>query len=103
MIVHKQILGCGDRMEINIDYDDAKDSINLQKHGISLALAGLFEWDTAHVEEDTRRAYGEARFKATGYIGPRLHVLIFCPRDGLTRIISLRKANPREERRYAKT
>jgi len=53
------------------------------------------------VEADVRFDYPEPRFKATGYIGLRLYVVIFCVRDDAKRIISLRKANPREEKRYA--
>jgi len=88
---------------MQIEYDPGKDAINRCKHGVSLALADIFEWDSAKIEEDQRFDYGERRFKATGYIGSRLHVMIFCPRDTLARIISLRKANKREEKTYART
>jgi len=88
---------------MRIEYDPGKDAINRRKHGMSLALANRFEWDSAKIEEDQRFDYGERRFKATGYIGLRLYVMIFCPRDTLTRIISLRKANKREEKTYART
>jgi len=88
---------------MRIEYDPGKDAINRRKHGMSLALADRFEWDSAKIEEDQRFDYGERRFKATGYIGLRLYVMIFCPRDTLTRIISLRKANKREEKTYART
>jgi len=84
-----------------IDFDPGKDAANRRKHGVSLALADVFEWDSAKIEEDQRFDYGERRFKATGYIGSRLHVMIFCPRGPLTRIISLRKANKREYNDYA--
>ncbi len=55
------------------------------------------------VRVDDRRRYGETRFEATGYIDLRLYVMIFCLRDTVVRIISLRKANPRKVKRYAKT
>lgn len=84
------------------EFDPGKDESNLDKHGLSLADADGFEWDTAVVLEDTRRAYSEPRFQAMGYIGLRLHVMVFCLRADAVRIISLRKANKREERRYAK-
>jgi len=90
-------------MEPDIEYDAAKDTLNQRKHGVSLALAECFEWDTAQIEEDTRFDYEEQRFKATGYIGQRLYVMIFCPRGDLTRVISLRRAEPKEYRRYAET
>jgi len=88
-------------MDFDIEYDHAKDAINREKHGIALADVVLFEWETANIEEDTRHDYGERRFEATGYIGHRLHVLVFCFRGAVRRIISLRKANPREMKRYA--
>jgi len=88
---------------MQIEYDRAKDEINRRKHGVSLADAVQFEWDTARIEEDTRHDYGEQRFQATGYIGMRLHFMVFCLRDSQKRIISLRKANPREMKRYAST
>lgn len=53
------------------------------------------------VSEDTRKLYAETRFQATGYIGYRLCVMIYCQRAGSIRVISLRKANRREEKRYA--
>ena len=69
---------------------------------MSLADADGFEWDTAVVREDTRKPYAEPRFQATGYIGDRLHVMVFCIRAAV-RVISLRKANKREEKSYAET
>jgi len=87
-----------------IEFDPAKDAANLRKHGVSLALAADFEWDTAHIEEDKRFDYEEQRFKATGYIGMRLYVLIYCLiDDDSTRAISLRPAEPKEYRQYAET
>jgi uncharacterized DUF497 family protein len=37
-----------------------------------------------------------------GYIGDRIHSVVFTPRAGKPRIISLRKANKREVKRYEK-
>lgn len=85
-----------------IRFDPAKDAANLVKHGISLGEAEDFEWDTARYEEDNRRDYGERRLIGTGYIGVRLHVVIFTERDDVIRIISLRKANARERKKYEK-
>jgi len=86
---------------MQIEYDPAKDASNRKKHGISLYDATRFDWDTAHIKEDTRHDYGEQRFTATGYIGQRLYVLIFCMRGDTPRAISLRRAEKYEERRYA--
>ena len=48
-----------------------KDESNLDKHGLSLADADGFEWETAVVCEDERQQYAERRFEAKGYIGGR--------------------------------
>ena len=52
---------------------------------------------------DHRRVYGEDRVAAIGYIGLRLFFVVFVDRAEARRIISLRKANKREEKRYAET
>jgi hypothetical protein len=49
---------------------------------------------------DTRRDYGETRYIALGHIGDRVHSLVFTPRGDALHVISLRKANRREVRRY---
>ncbi len=88
---------------MDYEFDPAKDESNLDKHDLSLADVENFEWETAVVHEDTRQQYAEQRFEATGYIGERLHVMVYCLRGDAYRIISLRKANPREVKRYAET
>lgn len=81
-------------------WDEAKRTANLAAHGIDFGAAYRFDWDTARVDPDTRRDYGESRFVALERIGARLHVLVFTPREEVVRVISLRKANRREMRRY---
>ena len=88
---------------MDYEFDLAKDESNMDKHGLSLADANGFEWETAVVREDARKRYDESRFTATGYIGDRLHVMVFCLRVEVVRVISLRKANPREVKSYAET
>ena len=92
---------------MNVTFDPAKDAANLAKHGFSLLDAVGFEWETAVVWPDTRRDYGEARMVALGYIGLRIMALVFVDRPSEQpterRIISLRKANSREVKRYAET
>jgi uncharacterized DUF497 family protein len=60
-----------------------------------------FDWETANIWQDKRSAYPEPRFVALGLIETRLHVMVFCYRGKKIRIISLRKANAREEQKYA--
>jgi uncharacterized DUF497 family protein len=79
----------------------AKRASNIAKHGVDFTAAEDFEWGTALVEADTRWDYGEVRLRATGSIGGRLHVLIYTIRQTSTWVISLRRANNKEIRRYA--
>ncbi|MDH2917642.1 MAG: BrnT family toxin [Sideroxydans sp.] len=88
---------------MRITYDPAKDIINQAKHGLSLAESTAFEWEEAVIWADERYEYGEARQSAIGYIGLRLHVAIFVIRGEARRVISLRKANYKEVKRYAET
>lgn len=86
---------------MDITYDTAKNDTNTEKHGVSLAAAAEFEWDEALVWNDERKIYGEARMCAIGYIGHRLYYVVYVDREEFRRIISLRKANSREVKRYA--
>jgi len=88
---------------VNITFDPTKGTANLAKHGVALDLAAQLEWETALIWPDTRRAYGEARQCGIGYIGLRLFFVVFVDRVDGRRVISLRKANPREVNHYAKT
>ena len=92
---------------MNVTFDPAKDAANVAKHGVSLTEAAGFEWDSAVVWPDTRRDYGEPRMAALGYIGLRIMSVVFVDRPPEQpterRVISLRKANTREVKRYAET
>ena len=83
---------------LQLEFDPAKDAVNADKHGLSLARAAAFEMNLARVSPDRRRDYGEDRFVAVGPLSGRLHVLIFALRGKVIRVISLRKANAREVR-----
>ena len=86
-----------------VGFDPTKNTTNIAIRGLSFELVEQMEWATALMEEDTRKAYGEQRFQVLGFIGERLHALVFTPREGIVHVISLRKANSREVKRYAKT
>ena len=85
-------------MEEEYEWDETKRVSNIEKHEIDFADAEDFDWDTA--AHDRVRRGEEIRFVATGYIRGRLHIAVYTMRGDLKRIISLRKANPRERRRY---
>ena len=87
---------------MDIEFDPAKDDANLAKHGVALAAARAFDWDTALEREDDRFDYGEVRFVAIGFIGDLLFVLAFAEgsNDDAVRAISLRPAEKHEVRYY---
>jgi uncharacterized protein len=82
------------------EWNEAKRAANLVKHRVDFAAARLFEWDTSIQRLDTRRDYGELRCQALGFVGDRLHMLVFTERSGRIRVISLREANCKEFDRY---
>ncbi|MEO7634593.1 MAG: BrnT family toxin [Sphingomicrobium sp.] len=86
-----------------VEWDDSKDDENVRKHHIPLRYAELIFEGPFVEEEDDRRDYGETRFKAVGPIADfkhRIFVAVYTWRDTNRRIISLRKANEREIRKY---
>jgi len=88
---------------MKIEYDPAKNAVNIEKRGLSFELAKEFDFESSLVWRDVRCDYNELRYSAIGYIGNRLYHIVFTPRGDLMRVISLRKANSREVKKYAKT
>ena len=85
---------------MEITFDPAKDAKIQEKHGVSLADAVRLDWDGMLVTPDTRRDYGEDRYRAIGLLGGRLYCVVFTPREETLRIISLRKASNKEVDEY---
>lgn len=83
-----------------VTFDPRKDVSNVAKHRLSLAEAADFEFETAIFGIDTRFDYGEVRRIAIGMLRGRLHAIVFVEMLMGVRVISLRKANQREQRKY---
>ena len=81
------------------EWDEAKRQINLEKHRVDFEEVRTFRWETAKIRAQMR--FGERRYGAYGYIGDRLHYLVYTIRGNTVRVISLRKTNRTEENRYA--
>jgi hypothetical protein len=86
---------------MKVNYDLAKNAANLAKHGVALELATNLDWDSALTWLDTRCDYGEPRMSALVLLRTRLYFVAFVDRADERRIITLRKANSREVKRYA--
>jgi len=94
---------------MRIEFDPAKEQLNMEKHGVSLTLAGLLDWQTAVIAQDKRvgyfERYDEVRYRAFGMIGTVVYFVAFTPRmDGdnkpVMRSISMRRAFRNEARNY---
>ncbi|MGY4878522.1 BrnT family toxin [Vreelandella aquamarina] len=83
-----------------IDFDPSKSARNEQERSLPFTAVERFDWEAAVFSEDTRFDYPERRFIGLGKIGERVHVVCFTPITDGIRVISLRKANPREVQRY---
>jgi len=88
-------------MTWRLEWDEAKAAQNLAKRGVHFSDASRFDWQSAQIFLDDRQDYAEERFIARGHLDGRLHILVYVLRNDRLRIISLRKANARECRRYA--
>ena len=85
---------------MEISFDPAKNARNIRERGLPFARAAEFDFDSAVFSVDTRRDYGETRFRAFGRLDGRVHVLVFVETASGIRVISFRKANKREVNRY---
>ncbi|HEY9572347.1 MAG TPA: BrnT family toxin [Pusillimonas sp.] len=85
---------------MDITYDPAKNARNIAERGLSFDSVAEFDFTTAKVKIDDRKKYSQTRYIMTGYLHERLHVLVFTETGTGLRVISFRKANSREVKRY---
>lgn len=87
---------------MKIEFDPNKSAKNSQERGLSFDDVEAFDWTSAVIIPDVRFDYPEPRFTATGFLGEtkRLHVVCFTPIENGVRVISFRKANKREVKKY---
>jgi hypothetical protein len=83
------------------EWDDAKATENLAKHGVAFATARSVFLDPFAVERlDDRDNYGEDRFVTIGLVDGRLLSVAYTMRGDSIRIISARGAETYERRQY---
>ncbi len=86
---------------MDFEWDEAKSSACFLELGFDFALAAsAFADPDRIIRQDNRYSYEEDRYQLVGRIGKRLFVLTYTLRGGVIRIISARKANTREVKRY---
>ncbi len=101
--IHLRVTLCGERKEgslLRFEWDPKKEAENLRKHGVDFTIGSRI-WHGPVLERiDDRRAYGEVRILAFGKVNGRLMAVLYTWRGAVRRIISARKANRREQRRF---
>lgn len=85
---------------MRITFDPKKNADNIRERQLSFDEVSKFEWSNAVILEDVRKDYGERRFRVFGYMEERLYAVVFTPREDAVHVISFRKANSREVKRY---
>ena len=83
---------------MELEWDEAKRQRNKRERHLDFADVERFEF--VKTEPDLRRDYGEPRYNSVGYLDGVICTFCWTPRNGRVRVISLRKANERERKRY---
>jgi uncharacterized protein len=84
------------------EWDEAKNRSNLVKHGLDFGDAEKVFAGPSITFVDDRFDYGEERLITLSVLAGRVVVIAHAPRSEDTRIISMRKANRREQKIYQK-
>lgn len=85
-----------------IEFDNLKREKILFERGLDMARANeVFE--ASHMDQiDCRKDYGESRIRTFGYLDERPVFIVWTYRGPIRRIISMRRANEREIKKYGK-
>lgn len=85
---------------MRFEWDEAKRRSNIRRHGIDFIAARVVFAGRTIPFLDDRFNYGEARFLTPGLLWGRVVATVHTETDGVTRIISIRKASKNEENIY---
>jgi len=86
---------------MRFEWDEAKNAINISKHGIDFADAiDVFNHPILSLIDD-RKNYDEERWIAIGWLSNLVGVVVYTEKQGdVIRVISARKATNREVQKY---
>jgi len=85
---------------VRVEFDPAKRAWTLAERGLDLAEVPAIFAGAVVTYPDDRRDYAEPRFITIGRLRGRMVVVVWTPRGSAYRIVSLRKANVREQAAY---
>ncbi|PNW65303.1 UNVERIFIED_CONTAM: hypothetical protein BEN50_03915 [Euhalothece sp. KZN 001] len=85
---------------MEFEWDEGKRESNWQKHGVDFEdITPIFETDPVEWI-DNRKNYGEERVNVLGEVEGDIFFVTYTKRDTKYRLISARRANSRERRKY---
>ena len=94
---------CIYNMVMKFDWDEKKNELNIYRHGIDFNDVPEIFNGPMIVKIDDRIDYGEDRFIGIGILGNIIAVVAFVEMEGeMIRIISARKANKHESKKFEK-
>lgn len=85
---------------MKIKYDPKKNQRNIEQRGLSFDLLQDMDWERVVIWQDQRKPYPEIRFSGFAEIHNRVYAFCFTPISDGIRVISFRKANKREIKKY---
>ena len=85
---------------MKITYDLAKRAAALRNRWLDFKDAVVVFQGVTVDQEDVRFDYGETRMVTVGLLDSRMVVIAWTPRGDTRRVISMRKANQREQAKY---
>jgi uncharacterized protein len=86
---------------MRISFDPAKRARAFEERGLAFEdAAHVFEGERRVEFEDVRFDYGEERWVTVGFLAGRMVIVIWTPRGDARHVISMRKANAREQGLY---
>ncbi|OYX93958.1 MAG: hypothetical protein B7X90_03985 [Novosphingobium sp. 17-62-19] len=90
-----------ERFNLRVTFDPAKRARTIEDRGLDFADAGKILGGPVFTLHDDRFDYPEPRFQTYGSLDGRLVMFVWTPIDSGVHVISMRKCNDREQRKFA--
>jgi uncharacterized protein len=87
---------------MQITFDEEKRRRTLEDRGLDFADADRIFDGPEFTQLDDRFDYPEARYQTYGILNERLVMIAWTPVEGGIHVISMRKCNDREQRKFAR-
>jgi uncharacterized protein len=85
---------------MSISFDPAKRDKTLAERGLAFEDSEEVFAGQTFQRVDDRHDYGETRIVTVGFLQGRMVIVVWTPRGSVRHIISMRKANEREQAQY---